>query len=369
MGLMVSGKVHHSMSAFDQLADDPRWVGWANEERGADKKLTKVPYGAGGKPAKANDPETWVTRDEALRIADQVANGHGGGIGIELGDVGNDIHLIGFDLDSCIETADGKRSISDWAKEILVAAATYAERSPSGNGLKLFAYIASDDVRPFLDLIGVEPTAWGTRRSIHGHNGADHGPAIEVYCAKRYFAVTDNQLKSSPARLALLDWGTLEKIARLTPAPRNTNGVGSEGRAAGDNSRSAAAFREGGRLRREGKTFEEMCSALHTHPDPDIRSWTRAKGAAWGGRELRRIWEKTANALDENAAQSGVSLDDFYAYGQCTATSTCHHARCGQQPALMPASLQSAYPCSMTGANRKLLRQTYGSIKTSPWNR
>jgi hypothetical protein len=47
------------VSALDDLADEQRWVSWRNELRG--DKLTKVPYGAGGKLAKADDPATWIT--------------------------------------------------------------------------------------------------------------------------------------------------------------------------------------------------------------------------------------------------------------------------------------------------------------------
>jgi len=138
------------VSAFDALADELRWVAWRLEPRG--DKLTKVPYGTGGRRAKADDPATWVVRSEATALAARIANGHGGGIGYELGDLGNDLYLAGVDVDSCI---DEKGCLALWAERILAELPTYAETSPSGSGVKSFFYCASEDVRPFLEAIGI----------------------------------------------------------------------------------------------------------------------------------------------------------------------------------------------------------------------
>jgi hypothetical protein len=43
-------------------------------------------------------------------------------------------------------------------------------------------------------------------------------------------------------------------------------------------------------MHRAGKSFEEMCAALRA--DPETAAWCREKGNLFGGRELRRIWEK-----------------------------------------------------------------------------
>ena len=68
-----------------------------------------------------------------------------------------------------------------WARAILDVAPSYAEVSPSGRGLKLFFYVASEDVRRFLDRIGAQPHQWGVRRDVPGEDSGNHGPAIEVY--------------------------------------------------------------------------------------------------------------------------------------------------------------------------------------------
>jgi len=121
------------MTALDALACEPRWVAWRNEPRGG--KPTKVPYAPDGRKAKADDPSTWGTRKAAEARASRIVNGQGGGIGIQLGDLGADTHLCGIDLDSCI--ADNG-ALAPWAAEIVSAIPTYTERSPSGRGLKMF---------------------------------------------------------------------------------------------------------------------------------------------------------------------------------------------------------------------------------------
>jgi hypothetical protein len=284
------------MTPLDPYDEDRRWVGWRNELRG--EKLTKVPYCGVGKKAKADDPTTWVSRADAERVAARIVNGLGGGIGYELGDLGNDLYCGGIDLDSCL---DGE-ALADWAVAIIAAAATYGERSPSGRGLKLFFHVAAEHVRPFLDLISVFPEQWGCRRDVAGKDARDHGPAVEVYLSHRYFTVTGLHWPDLPAQIQCLDWDALERLATLIPPPKSA--VGSSANRGGDNSRSAAAFRKGAALRRAGKTFEEMVAVLRS--DPETAAWVREKGDAAGGRELRRIWEKAAFGV--------VSINDFRAY-------------------------------------------------------
>jgi hypothetical protein len=277
--------------AFNPLADVPRWVAWRVEIRGG--KPTKIPYSPHtGKRAKADDPATWGTRAEALARAAQLLNGKvSGGIGTMLGDLGADCYLGGIDADSCIDPAG---CLAQWAEVIFAALDTYCETSPSGTGVKGLFYIAAEDVRPFLDLIGVEAKQWGCRRSIPGLSGANHGPAIELYCSHRYFVVTERLWPGKPDRIGLLDRPALERLAKAIPRR--------------DDSRSAIAWRKGRALKQAGKTFEEMVAALQA--DPESRDWVREKGMAYGMRELRRIWDSVAKP--EQGA--GVSLDDFYAY-------------------------------------------------------
>jgi len=276
--------------ALDALADEKRWVAWRNELRGG--KLTKVPYAADGKKAKADDPATWGIRAEAEAAATKLVNGQGGGVGIELGDLGNDIHLAGIDLDSCLSEND---QLAPWAAAILNLVPSYTEVSPSGHGLKLFFYVASEDGRAFLDRIGAQPHQWGVRRDVPGEDPRAHGPAIEVYLSHRYFTVTGALWATAPNELAMLDGETLERLALLIPPARS--GADRRDKGGGDSSRSAIAYRKGSQLHREGKSFEEMCEALRA--DPETATWYTEKGIASGMRELKRIWGKADSIVRE----------------------------------------------------------------------
>ena len=166
---------------FDAFAGELRWVAWVNEER--DGKPTKVPYGARGKRAKANDAKTWISRAEAEGRTKNLVNGQGGGIGIQLGDLGDGRWLAGVDLDTCIDT-DG--CLAPWAEKILGELPTYAETSPSGIGIKAFFIIDAAHVRPFLDLIRATPEGWGIKRGIDGNDRRDHAPGVEIYLSHRF---------------------------------------------------------------------------------------------------------------------------------------------------------------------------------------
>lgn len=270
------------MTVLDALAGEPRWVAWRNELHGG--KPTKVPYAPDSRRGKADDPSTWGIRKAAEARASKIVNGQGGGIGIQLGSLGADMHLGGIDLDSCIA---GDGTLAPWAAEIISTVPTYTERSPSGHGLKLFFCIAREDVRPFLGRIGVQPDAWGTRRGIPGQDGRDHGPAIEIYLARRYFAVSEDRWPEAPDELATLDTATLDRLAWLIPTAKSAGARGWNG---ADSSRSAIAFRMGLAMCRGGRSFEEFCHAVRT--DRETAEWYSEKGVANDGRELRRIWQK-----------------------------------------------------------------------------
>src|SRR4051812_31982196 len=129
-------------AAFDEFANLPRWVDWRNEDRNG--RATKVPYSPHGGPAKADDPRTWGTRSEAEARAHKLVNGQGGGgIGIELGDLGDGTSLGGIDLDTCCDE-DG--TFEPWALDVIERFGSYTEISPSGTGAKVFFQYRTDDL-------------------------------------------------------------------------------------------------------------------------------------------------------------------------------------------------------------------------------
>ena len=281
------------IAAFDCYADLPHWVVWRNENR--DGRTTKVPYSPHGGPAKANRPSTWGTRSEAETRAHCLVNGTGGGIGIELGDLGNGTSLGGIDLDTC-RREDG--TFEPWAREIIERFSSYTEVSPSGTGAKIFFLYTTADLPEVRAAMGGPQHG----REFKRGNGKDHPPAIEVYLGNRYFAVTEQRLDWTSDRIVtvdtetllwvLTDYGPAFSATDENDAPEEKSDRSSKAKGGGrDNSRSAAAYRLGKKLRRSGATFEEMCEALRT--DPKTAEWYQKKGDE---RQLKRIWNKVQTA-------------------------------------------------------------------------
>ncbi len=165
-------------------------------------------------------------------------------------------------------------------------------------GLKVFFYIASHHVRPFLDRIGAQHGQWGVRREVPGEDARDHGPAVEVYFRNRYFTVTGNKWPGAPHELTLLSAANLDRLSALIPPGKP---AGSSHRNGADNSRSAVAFRIGLAMRCAGRSFEEFCEALRT--DLQTADWYAEKGLIEDGRELCRIWKKATAKTKEHRAE------------------------------------------------------------------
>lgn len=115
-----------NMMIPDFLQGKKIWLVWRYEEKNG--KMTKVPYMPILKNglrvhAKSNDPETWSTF-EAVAKAENFD-----GIGIFF-----DGSFTGIDLDHCI---DDENEINFQAKTILEMCDSYAEISPSGNGIHI----------------------------------------------------------------------------------------------------------------------------------------------------------------------------------------------------------------------------------------
>lgn len=113
------------------LTAQPRWVLWSYSLK--DGKWAKVPKKPDGRNASTTNTATWCTFEVA-----RTAYGRGGfdGAGIVLtGEpLGNGLYLIGMDFDHCLNGGvldeDPRRAIDRLD--------TYAEISPSGEGVRLF---------------------------------------------------------------------------------------------------------------------------------------------------------------------------------------------------------------------------------------
>ncbi len=143
-------------SALQELAQLKQWVCHKD-------KIPKNPLN--GMNAKANDPATWGTLQDALGAL-QTNNFDGVGFQFGVYEAGM-LRVAGIDLDHVVR-ADG--TLEPFALKIVEEMKSYTEYSPSGTGLHI--------------LCRVKLPAIGNKK------GLENGCAVEMYNHGRYFTVT-----------------------------------------------------------------------------------------------------------------------------------------------------------------------------------
>ena len=311
---------------LDMLASRRVWVGWQTAFRQpGDPEPSKIPYGPDDRPAKADDPNTWCTRAQAETIAATLPRPFGqGGIGIEFTSLDDQHALAGVDLDTCI---DDRGTVEPWAREVVELLSSYAEISPSGQGVKVFLLIRCADLPAIREAMGKDGRKWARGKGRHV-------PSIELYTRNRYFTITGQRLDGAPASLRVVPLEAALQVIRAGERfvgkvngkrfqPASEAAQDAAGEANGnpgdlaqrierkaalrpslrrrwqgdwtglnDSSRSAMAFALGAELKRAGFSFDDMAAGLRMHRD--TREWCAEKGDANGGRELRNIWDNAA---------------------------------------------------------------------------
>lgn len=141
------------------LRDRPNWVCWKYALR--QDRWTKLPLRPDGRPARVDDRTTWVGFQPALEA--YRARGFDG-VGFVLDGeavTGDGLVIAGVDIDKLNASAEfGSR-----AYRIVRRFDAYTERSPSGNGLRIFCL--------------AKPLAKGVSRG-----------GVEAYTSGRYLTVT-----------------------------------------------------------------------------------------------------------------------------------------------------------------------------------
>jgi len=144
------------------------WVGWVMKLE--DGKEKKIPLNAKtGKFASSTDPSTWSTYDQTLKYYAEHKGRGVDGIGFMFSESDR---VAGIDLDDCRNPETGK--LNDFAQDILARMQSFAEVSPSGEGVHIFV-----------------------KGKLPG-KGINLGN-IEMYDAKRYFTVTGQALPEYPS--------------------------------------------------------------------------------------------------------------------------------------------------------------------------
>lgn len=200
----VASRTQTSLRPFDgrEIPDaltGPRFAPWEaewNAKRGAHGKWDKIPHNGSYRISTAN-PEQWGDKETAIAVyrTDPVKFG---GIGyLMTGPHG----IVGIDLDDCI-TGD---AIAPWAADVVTMVDTYTERSPSGNGLRMF-------------LKGVLPSDWkdkipDTPGSIEVYGG--NGNGVTEKSKARFLTVTGDHLAGTPTDVRPAPGGALDELARM----------------------------------------------------------------------------------------------------------------------------------------------------------
>jgi len=216
----------------DSLVELDQWIVWRSEKRDGGKP-TKVPYQINGSLASSTDSKTWCSSDEALKAWQQHPS-RWSGIGFVFSATDP---FVGIDLDQCLDT-DGR--LKPWVQPIMERFFdSYAEISPSGRGIKI----------------------WAKGRLPGGGTAFPMGDGrVEIYDNGRYFTVTGNhwagQMCDVEEHQADLDW-----LLTLSPhghrkVPFNAEGTIPKG------SQYDTLVSIAGTLRARGCEFAEILALL-----------------------------------------------------------------------------------------------------------
>ncbi len=148
------------------LTAQPCWVLWCYMVK--DGKYTKVPKRPGGSYASTTNPATWSTF-AGVRSAYERGGFDGVGIVLTGKPLENGFYLIGLDFDRCLTGG----VLDDDPRQAIQRLDTYAEISPSGEGIRLF----------FLH-----------DKSIPACKKNVDGKSREIYSIARYLTVTGHSL-------------------------------------------------------------------------------------------------------------------------------------------------------------------------------
>jgi hypothetical protein len=230
---------HADIPALSGLGKTHQWVAWRYEDRGGPKP-TKIPVNprTGGN-AKSDDMSTWGTYQQA---ADRAQRDKLGGVGLMLSE---DDDLTGYDLDKCRNPQTG--FIKPWAREIIGLRETYAEISPSGTGIRLWARGKLATAIKY-DPAGVEAYSHGRYLTVTGQrvegakNTINAAPLTRAACRARakLHAETWDKLKRAGPNLEFKN-GKLTRKLRAPDAPAPKPG-GIREQVAGVNDRGQNPF-------------------------------------------------------------------------------------------------------------------------------
>jgi primase-polymerase (primpol)-like protein len=177
---------------------EPTWVLWHGEWK-EDGKLHKEPYQISGYHASSTKSSTWTTFDKASEYATKRNDRYGIGYVFT-----PESEIGGMDLDGCVDSET--LEIRPWAQEIIEAANTYVEYSPSLTGVKLIGRFKLPPMSGHQKILNEE-----TRE------------AIEVYDRGRFFTYTGRQVPGTPDDVRNMQVAVDGILARYFAKPQQTD--------------------------------------------------------------------------------------------------------------------------------------------------
>lgn len=292
-----------------ELRAQHRWAPWRaqwNEKR-AGGKWDKIPCQANGYGLSTAKPDRWLTFDAAL-AAYQSRPGAFAGIGYCM--TGQGPGLVGVDLDGCVHP-DG--TIEPWAQEIVDALGGYAEKSPSGRGLRIFVRgeVAEDWNNHDIGIevyAGHEPrflTVTGEALPGHAAMGDAPGEALAALAA-RYARAKTSATVISMQLPDLLDELALPDVAALE-IPYPARDFLTEGAHRGDRSREL--FAAAVALYGAGLNEAEVLSVLAASPHAmEVALDHRRQDA---DRALMYLWVEHTQKAKGRSTSRVATADDF----------------------------------------------------------
>ncbi|MFZ5483733.1 MAG: DUF3987 domain-containing protein [Pseudomonadota bacterium] len=175
------------------LRDRPQWLVWRFEQKDGEKKPRKVPYYCNGR---RRTGEQGSPEDRAHLVEHATAAKAGDASGVGFAFLPGD-GLIGIDLDHCRDPKSGE--LTDRARAIVEACASYTELSPSGTGLHIYCLGETETFK-------------------------SNDIGVEVFCGRQFFTVTGTHLEGTPLEVNPIPPEALRRLRATVEQARRPAG-------------------------------------------------------------------------------------------------------------------------------------------------
>lgn len=173
------------------------WVCWRGEWNASKNKFDKLMRTVGYRQASPTDPRDWSSFENAFTAYKSSRfQFHGVAYALTIDD-----GIVGLDIDHARNRING--SMPKFIRELIATLDTYTEVSPSGTGLRLFAF-------------GKLPDGKG---HVKGKLGRDHDIKLEIYSTARFLNVTGHRLARSPTTINSRQRAIDAVMAEFFPKP------------------------------------------------------------------------------------------------------------------------------------------------------